>query len=444
VAKNVYGVTVTNTITVNLASPVTLLYDNNGNLTNDGARTFGYDAENQLTNVFMPGQWRSDFIYDGLGRRRIVRQYAWSGSAWSKTNEVHIIYDGYLPIQERDSNDNVLVTYTRGLDLSGNLGAGLPRQSEATAGGIGGLLARTDANGSTFYHSDGAGNITALMDGQEDIVARYMYGPFGKLIGQWGPMASANEMQFSSMPRDPLSGLSLYPFRAYEPNFQRWLNQDPIQEFGGINLYRAMNNDPLNEVDPLGLLSGIEEQEAQVAEEAAGEGNAGDEFGPLGYLAAAGLAVSAGFLTADSAEAYQWIQQNQQTAQNDQRIQQMEQQLQNMPKTAPAAPPTKPPKPPCNNIVKGFPGDQNERHHRLPKQFKDWFSDPRRGLNIEDFTKEMPMQWHRGADIGLHPNGYNDAWGDFIEQNPGASAEETLQYLNNLENSMGFGILPVD
>jgi RHS repeat-associated protein len=242
--QNKYGLTITNGLTVDLPSPVMLNYDNNGNLTNDGTRIFGYNTENQLTNVFVPGQWRSDFIYDGLGRRRIVREYEWSGSAWTKTNEVHIIYDGYLPIQERDSNNDVLVTYTRGLDLSDSLQG---------AGGIGGLLARTDANGSTFYHSDGAGNITALMDGQEDIVARYMYGPFGKLIGLWGSMAGANEMQFSSMPRDSLSGLSFYPFRAYEPNFQRWLNQDLIQEWGGINLYRFVKNNPSGWIDPIGL-----------------------------------------------------------------------------------------------------------------------------------------------------------------------------------------------
>jgi len=68
----------------------------------------------------------------------------------------------YLPIQLWRSI-NVLVTYTRGVDLSGSLQG---------AGGIGGLLARTDATGSTFYHADGAGNITALMDGNQNIVAR--------------------------------------------------------------------------------------------------------------------------------------------------------------------------------------------------------------------------------------------------------------------------------
>lgn len=244
IARNVYGVVVTNTFTVNLPSPVTLNFDNNGNLTNDGTRVFGYNTESQLTNVFVPGQFRSDFVYDGLGRRRIVREYAPNGGGWVETNEIHIIYDGYLPIQERDTNNNILATYTRGLDLSSTLQG---------VGGIGGLLARTDTNGSTFYHSDGAGNVTGLMDGQEDMVARYMYGPFGKLVGQWGSMAGANEMQFSSMPRDTLSGLSFYPFRAYEPNFQRWVNLDPVQEAGGINLYRFNFNNPLRWVDPRGF-----------------------------------------------------------------------------------------------------------------------------------------------------------------------------------------------
>jgi hypothetical protein len=34
--------------------------DANGNLTNDGTRVFGYDAENQLTNVTVAGQGASE------------------------------------------------------------------------------------------------------------------------------------------------------------------------------------------------------------------------------------------------------------------------------------------------------------------------------------------------------------------------------------------------
>ena len=53
-----------------------------------------------------------------------------------------------------------------------------------------------------------------------------------EIEGKWGALADVNEMQFSSMPHHT-SGLSLYPYRAYEPNLQRWMNQDPIQEAGG-------------------------------------------------------------------------------------------------------------------------------------------------------------------------------------------------------------------
>jgi hypothetical protein len=47
-------------------------YDLNGNLTNDGTRNFAYDDENQLTSVYVTNVWRSDFVYDGKLRRRIV------------------------------------------------------------------------------------------------------------------------------------------------------------------------------------------------------------------------------------------------------------------------------------------------------------------------------------------------------------------------------------
>lgn len=246
IAQNVYGLAMTNTQEVNMPQSVNLAFDNNGNLTNDGTRVFGYDTENELTNVFVPNQWRSSFVYDGLGRKRIVRDYSWLSSAWVLTNETHYIYDGLLVIQERDTNNNPLVTYTRGVDLSGDF---------QDAGGIGGLLARTDTNSSTYYHADANGNITALMDDTEDIVARYLYNPFGKLIGQWGQLAGVNSFQFSSMQQK--AGLSLYPARPYDPNLQRFLNPDPIGEQGGINLYRFAENSPLSSIDPFGFQDGF-------------------------------------------------------------------------------------------------------------------------------------------------------------------------------------------
>ncbi|MCS7337317.1 MAG: hypothetical protein NZ739_03655, partial [Verrucomicrobiae bacterium] len=64
------------------------------------------------------------------------------------------VYAGRLVLQERASNNLLLVTYTRGNDLSASL---------QQAGGIGGLLAHSETSNPqsphAYYHPDGNGNI---------------------------------------------------------------------------------------------------------------------------------------------------------------------------------------------------------------------------------------------------------------------------------------------
>jgi len=146
--------------------------------------------------------------------------------------------------QERDGSNNPLVSYTRGVDLSGSMGG---------AGGIGGLLARTDTNGNSYYHADGNGNITAMVNSSGTVVAKYLYDSFGNLINKRGILADANTYRFSSKELDQRSGLYYYGYRYYEPNLQRWMNRDPIEECGGINLYGYAGNNPVNWIDPLGF-----------------------------------------------------------------------------------------------------------------------------------------------------------------------------------------------
>ena len=126
-----------------------------------------------------------------------------------------------MVIQERDANNVPLVTYTRGRDLSGTFQG---------AGGIGGLLARTDNNAGThaYYHADGNGNITCLIDASQSAVAEYLYDPFGRILGQSGSLADANLYRFSSKESHVNSGLVYYLYRFYDPNLQRWPNRDPL------------------------------------------------------------------------------------------------------------------------------------------------------------------------------------------------------------------------
>ena len=244
VATNAYGAKVTNILSTTLPASLSLKYDLNGNLTNDGTRIFVYDAQNQLVTNSVALAWKSEHVYDGLGRRRITLEYGWQAGAWAKTNETRFIYDGRLVVQERTSTNGVQVTYARGIDLGGGL---------QTAGGIGGLLVRTDVNGSAFYHADGAGNITMLSDGMESIAARYLYSPFGRLTAKWGPLADANRYQSSSKETDRLSGLSYYGFRFYDPGLQRWLTRDPLGARFDANPYRFNYNGSLSYVDPDGM-----------------------------------------------------------------------------------------------------------------------------------------------------------------------------------------------
>jgi RHS repeat-associated protein len=234
IAKNYYGnVAVTNTVNVSLPQTVALQYDANGNLTNDGIRSFGYDPENQLTNVTVAGQWREDFFYDGLNRRRIARQYSWVSGTWViASTETRYIYDNNSVVQESDSNNVAQVNYTRG---------------------VAGLLARTDSGGSVYYHADGNANITALMDTNQFMVGRYLYDPFGRMLGKWGPKADVNLYRFASKEWDVNAGFAYFGRRFYDPNLQRFINRDPINERGGVNLYAYCQNNPICLLDMMGF-----------------------------------------------------------------------------------------------------------------------------------------------------------------------------------------------
>jgi RHS repeat-associated protein len=167
-----------------------------------------------------------------------------------------MFYDGMLVLQERHFNPQLstnnpqqLVTYTRGRDLSSTLEG---------AGGIGGLLARTDSSGignpvSALYHADGNGNVTCLIGTNSVVLARYLYDPYGNLLSQSGSLADANLYRFSSKEWHGASGLVYYGYRFYAPEWQRWVSRDPLGEKGGLNLYRFTRNSPADLLDPSGL-----------------------------------------------------------------------------------------------------------------------------------------------------------------------------------------------
>jgi RHS repeat-associated protein len=235
----------TNTVTMDLRATNTFVYDLNGNLRTNGTQILEYDDENRLVTNWVPSAWKSEFIYDGDNRRRIQRDYGWSGGVWVKTNEVRLIYDGNITLQHRDSDNIPTLMLTRGLDLSGSFQG---------AGGIGGLLAMTESSSaSSYYHADGNGNVTTLINTSQLIVARYLYDSFGNTLAISGPKAFVSPYRFSSKPIHEPSGHYDYLYRWYIPELQRFANADPLGEIGGMNLHSFLGNDPVNRLDPFGL-----------------------------------------------------------------------------------------------------------------------------------------------------------------------------------------------
>jgi len=229
-AKNAANQTTCWTENFHLPTTVNYTYDLNGNLTSDGKLGYTYDDSDQLTRITATNEWKSEFGYDALGRRNVRREYNWSSgiSSWLLTNEVRYVWVGMSLLQERNSNDAVKVTYT-------------------------GKLARTDANGTAYYFSDGNLNVSSLIDSSGNFKALYRYDSFGNLLSMSGPLADANLIRFSGKEYHPRSGLYYYGFRYYQPNLQRWLNEDPIGIAGGMNVYGFVGNSPIGLVDMYGL-----------------------------------------------------------------------------------------------------------------------------------------------------------------------------------------------
>lgn len=142
-------------------------------------------------------------------------------------------------------------SYTWGLDIASSLSA---------TGGVGALIQVADhANNKVFFPTyDGNGNITSLVNGETGVLAAvYEYGPFGEnLRSEVRDVHVADQpFRFSTKFVDGETGLAYYGARFYAPDLGRFINRDPIEEEGGLNLYGFCGNDGINAIDYLGQKS---------------------------------------------------------------------------------------------------------------------------------------------------------------------------------------------
>ena len=236
-------------------------YDNRAAMTEASRYEYDFDAFGRLIEVITTAsspQVREQYTYYADGRRATKTVATGAPGSWTDQATHTFTYDAWNLIHETVTNhveSTALVRqYVWGLDLVGQRDGEIGQQ----AGGIGGLLAiREIESGVTNVYlpiADHIGNVMHLVDADSgEVVANYLYSPYGVLAGEWGEAKDACPFRFQSKYMDAEAGLYYFGYRFYDPASVKFLTRDILGERAGVNLTAGFRGDPVNQWEYLGL-----------------------------------------------------------------------------------------------------------------------------------------------------------------------------------------------
>ena len=232
-----------------------------------GKTTYAYDPDNRLVKVETFASL-ARYKYDPFGRR-IEKEI--NGQV------TRYLYDGPNILLEYDDQNNIKSSYLHTLAVDDPLAL--------------------EQNGKNhYYHKDGLGSIRSLTGEDGQVIQSYEYASFGEITSRSGSLEqpftftgreldqmlgqeeSTSWISYSTElkpgvqdPQEMKGGgrieiktprqtedLYFYRARYYDPKAGRFLTKDPIGFAGGDgNLYRYVTNNPINWMDPLGLIMAI-------------------------------------------------------------------------------------------------------------------------------------------------------------------------------------------
>jgi RHS repeat-associated protein len=213
-------------------------YTLNGDLetktnTSSGATTgYEYDALGNLDHVDLPSGTDIDYLTDGLGRR-VAKKI-------NGTVDQGFLYgaDAIGPAAELDAAGAVRSRFVYGTSP---------------------VAPDYMVRGGTTYRivTDQLGSPRMVVNAATGAVQQQIeYGPFGEIVSDSNP--GFQPFGFAGGLYDKDTGLVRFGARDYDPETGRWTAKDPIGFAGGDpNLYGYVLGDPVNLVDPSGLLFGF-------------------------------------------------------------------------------------------------------------------------------------------------------------------------------------------
>ena len=296
-------------------------YDSNGRLVkilDSGSSTttratYGYDQQGQLTSA-MVGGTNYEYTYDTAGNIQskkvgstTTNYYTYGNSAWRDLLTAYggntITYSGGNPTKYYDGST---FTWTQGRRLatakvgSTNISytydmAGV--RSSKTVGStrydfttLSVLVTRQTGGGKTidfvydennqplamkynntlyYYVLNAQGDVIALADQNGNLIAKYSYDPWGKLLSvtpngwldeqnaYYLEVAEANPLRYRGYYYDSDTGFYYLQSRYYDPEIGRFINADSYASTDATgllstNMFAYCENDPVNKSDPTG------------------------------------------------------------------------------------------------------------------------------------------------------------------------------------------------
>ncbi|XZE36951.1 RHS repeat-associated core domain-containing protein [Pirellulaceae bacterium SH501] len=200
-----------------------------------------WDHRNRLTGIVTKNNSgvvtkAVDYEYD-VFNRRVSKSIDTDGAGPGATEVTRFVYDG---------GDILAVT-----DASGDI---THRMLHGPA--VDQILAiEEDATGEVLWGlTDHLGSIRDIVDNDGNVENHIVYDAFGNVVSETDA-AIAFLYGFTGRERDEESGLNYHRARYYDTATGRWLSNDPIGfAAGDTNIQRYVGNNPVNYVDPSGLV----------------------------------------------------------------------------------------------------------------------------------------------------------------------------------------------
>ncbi|HYP26433.1 MAG TPA: RHS repeat-associated core domain-containing protein [Blastocatellia bacterium] len=228
------------------ASTANYTYDAAGNVTNDGSHSYKYDAENRL--VAVDNGATASYEYDHQNRR-IIKTI---GSA-----RTDYVWDGSKVISEHDGSAggwSAKVNYIYlGNRLIATLNFTLTPQCTTDSKGVVTCTNSLTSTATRFYLSDQS-STRAVLDSNGNVVGRQAHLPYGEEIATSGLQ---EKHRFTTYDRDGETSTDYAVNRQYSYGTGRFNRPDPhrynLSDPQSLNRYTYVENDPVNQSDPLGL-----------------------------------------------------------------------------------------------------------------------------------------------------------------------------------------------